>query len=141
VTEKPDAHAIARFADACARAYGFTGEAQEQVRSEIERAYLEGGQPDWDSIRERAGREINDADFRDAGLSQEEIDAVRAHYAVFHVMYTDEEAPLQTFSPSHREEALACAHDLAQLGESKGRKICVVQSVAGMEEAIRELQA
>ena len=76
---KPDL--VRRFAEVCAEAYGFTGGAKRQVSSEIEAAIVSGrAGPDWGSLAERAGRQISDEDLRARGLSQEELDVVRARY-------------------------------------------------------------
>lgn len=70
---------VRRFAEACADAYGFSGIAKRQVSAEVEAAIVSGrAGPDWDSLAARAGREISDDDLRASGLSQEDIDAVRA---------------------------------------------------------------
>lgn len=72
---------VRRFAEACAEAYGFTGIAKRQVSSEIEAAIVSGrAGPDWSSLAQRAGRQISDEDLRAQGLSQDELDAVRAGY-------------------------------------------------------------
>lgn len=72
---------LQRFAEACADAYGFSGIAKRQVSAEIEAALVSGrAGPDWDSLAERAGRQISDDDLLARGLSQQEIDAVRARY-------------------------------------------------------------
>lgn len=72
---------VHRFAEACAGAYGFSGIAHRQVSAEIEAAIVSGrAGPDWDSLAERSGRRITDEDLREQGLSQEDIDAVRARW-------------------------------------------------------------
>ncbi len=72
---------VRRFGEACAEAYGFSGLAKRQVSAEIEAAVVSGrAGPDWGSLAARAGREISDDDLRASGLSQEEIDDVRARY-------------------------------------------------------------
>jgi hypothetical protein len=72
---------VRRFGEACADAYGFSGLAKRQVSAEIEAAIVSGrAGPDWGSLAERAGRQISDEDLHARGLSQEEIDAVRARY-------------------------------------------------------------
>ena len=72
---------VRRFAEACAKAYGFMGVAGRQVSAEIEAAIVSGrAGPDWGSLDERAGRQISDEDLRAQGLSQDELDAVRASY-------------------------------------------------------------
>ena len=73
---------VRRFGEACADAYGFSGIAKRQVSAEIEAAIVSGrAGPDWGSLAARAGREISDEDLRARGLSQGEIDAVRARYS------------------------------------------------------------
>jgi hypothetical protein len=72
---------VRRFSEACADAYGFSGLAKRQVSAEIEAAIVSGRSgPDWGSLAVRAGRQISDEDLHARGLSQEEIDAVRARY-------------------------------------------------------------
>lgn len=72
---------VRRFGEACADAYGFSGLAKRQVSAEIEAAIVSGrAGPDWASLAERAGRQISDDDLSARGLTQEEIDAVRARY-------------------------------------------------------------
>ncbi|MDQ3894452.1 MAG: hypothetical protein M3292_07285 [Actinomycetota bacterium] len=143
MTERPEVKAVDAYVDAYARSSGFKGTELDQVKEEMRESLLAGEPLDDRFYVDRGPQRVSDQDLLAArpDLTQADIDFVRSHYAVFHVTYADEERPLQTFSSSNREEAFGCADDLAKLDKSKGRRICVVQSVLGMEETIHELEA
>jgi hypothetical protein len=78
---EPTRELVQRFAEACAEAYGFTEVGKRQVSAEIEAAIVSGrAGSDCCTLAERAGRRISDDDLLAQGLSQDELEAVRASY-------------------------------------------------------------